>query len=43
MALQQTNKEKKAERPTLGLALLGLDEYSLNICSLLYFSSGWTL
>ena len=28
---------------TLGLALLGLDEYSLNICSLLCFSSGRTL
>jgi hypothetical protein len=27
----------------IDLALLGLDEYCLNICSLLCFSSGWTL
>jgi ABC-type transporter Mla subunit MlaD len=30
-------------RPTLGLALLGLDEYMFSICSLLCFSSGLTL
>jgi hypothetical protein len=35
--------EWKHKRPTLGLALLGLDEYCLSICSLLCFSSGSTL
>ena len=35
------NKER--QQPTLGLALLGLDEYCFNICSLLCFSLGLTL
>jgi len=35
--------EKEALHTTLGLALLGLDEYCLSICSLLCFSSGLTL
>jgi hypothetical protein len=37
------NTGKEKQQVTLGLALLGLDEYCLNICSLLCFSSGLTL
>jgi hypothetical protein len=33
----------ETQQLTYGLALLGLDEYCLNICSLFYFSSGLTL
>ena len=43
LIFRKIKQEREKQRATLGLALLGLDEYCLNICSLLCFSSGLTL